>query len=180
MKCVGLQYLEAIRNLKDSGFEPTRTIYLTYVPDEEIGGHDGAEMFALSDAFKKMNVAFVLDEGLPSPGKKYRAFYAERSPMWTVIKATGAPGHGAKLYDNTAMENLLMSIESIRRFRASQFDMVKAGLKAEGEVISVNMVYLKAGTQTPTVSLYPIFPCALHTKAISKLASTHNSESLLP
>ncbi|CAO2814794.1 unnamed protein product [Amaranthus hypochondriacus] len=150
MKCVGLQYLEAIRNLKDSGFEPTRTIYLTYVPDEEIGGHDGAEMFALSDAFKKMNVAFVLDEGLPSPGKKYRAFYAERSPMWTVIKATGAPGHGAKLYDNTAMENLLKSIESIRRFRASQFDMVKAGLKTEGEVISVNMVYLKAGTQTPT------------------------------
>ena len=64
MKCVGLQYLEAIRKLKDSGFEPTRTIYVTFVPDEEIGGHDGAEMFALYDAFKKMNVAFFLEEGL--------------------------------------------------------------------------------------------------------------------
>lgn len=72
--------------------------------------------------------------------------------MWLVIKATGAPGHGAKLYDNTAMENLLKSIESVRRFRASQFDLVKAGLKAEGEVVSVNMVFLKAGTPTPTVS----------------------------
>lgn len=91
-------------------------------------------------------------KGLASPTETYRAFYAERRPIWLVIKATGAPGHGAKLYDNTAMENLLKSIESVRRFRAAQFDLVKAGLKAEGEVISVNMVFLKAGTPTPTVS----------------------------
>ncbi|KAK9690896.1 hypothetical protein RND81_09G161800 [Saponaria officinalis] len=150
MKCVGLQYLEAIRNLKDSGFEPTRTIYLSFVPDEEIGGRDGAEKLAQSDEFRKMNVAFVLDEGMPSVDENYRAYYAERAPMWLVIKALGAPGHGAKLYDNTAMENLLTSIESIRRYRASEFDMVKSGLKTGGEAVSVNLVYLKAGTQTPT------------------------------
>lgn len=50
------------------------------------------------------------------------------------------------------MGNLLKSLESIRRFRASQFDMIKAGLKAEGDAFSVNMVYLKAGTPSPTVS----------------------------
>ncbi|KNA12601.1 hypothetical protein SOVF_124420 [Spinacia oleracea] len=149
MKSVGMQYLEAIRKLKDSGFEPTRTIYLSYVPDEEIGGRDGAEKLVESDVFQKMNVAFVLDEGMPSADDKYRAYYADRSPMWLVIKATGAPGHGARLYDNTAMENLLKSIESIRRFRASEFDMLKAGLKTTGEVISVNLVFLKSGTQTP-------------------------------
>lgn len=156
MKCVGLQYLEAIRKLQSSGFRPLRTIYLSFVPDEEIGGHDGAEKFADSDIFKKMNVGIVLDEGLASPTENYRLFYGERSPLWLVIKATGAPGHGAKLYDNTAMENLLKSIESIRRFRAAQFDLVKAGLKAEGEVISVNMVFLKGGTPSPTVSLLSI------------------------
>lgn len=150
MKCVGLQYLEAIRRLKSSGFQPLRTVYLSFVPDEEIGGHDGAEKFADSDEFKKMNVGIVLDEGLASPNENYRAFYAERSPWWLVIRATGAPGHGAKLYDNTAMENILKSIESVRRFRASQFDLVKSGLKSEGEVISVNMVFLKAGTPSPT------------------------------
>ncbi|KAJ9550443.1 hypothetical protein OSB04_014488 [Centaurea solstitialis] len=152
MKCVGLQYLEAIRNLKnkDSGFQPIRTIYVSFVPDEEIGGHDGAELFAKSKVFHEMNVGIVLDEGLASPEDYYRLFYAERCPMWLVIKATGAPGHGAKLYDNTAMENLMKSIESVRRFRASQFDLVKAGLKAEGEVISVNMAFLKAGTPSPT------------------------------
>ena len=62
-KCIGLQYLEAIRELKNSGFEPTRTVYLSFVPDEEIGGNDGAEMLANSAVFEKMNVAFVLDEG---------------------------------------------------------------------------------------------------------------------
>ncbi|KAL7586343.1 hypothetical protein Lser_V15G39981 [Lactuca serriola] len=150
MKCVGLQYLEAIRKLKDSKFEPLRTIYVSFVPDEEIGGLDGAKRFANSKIFDEMNVGIVLDEGLASPEDKYRLFYAERRAMSLVIKAIGAPGHGAKMYDNTAMENLLKSIESVRRFRASQFDLVKAGVKAEGEVISVNMVFLKAGTPSPT------------------------------
>ncbi|KAI3969624.1 hypothetical protein MKX01_020185 [Papaver californicum] len=150
MKCVGLQYIEAIRRLKSSGFEPIRTVYLSFVPDEEIGGQAGAQTFAESEDFKKMNVGIVLDEGLASPNENYRMFYAERSPWWLVIKATGLPGHGAKLYDNSAMENLLKSMEIVRRFRASQFDLVKAGLKAEGEVISVNMAFLKAGTPTPT------------------------------
>lgn len=153
MKCVGLQYLEAIGKLQISGYRPIRTVYLSFVPDEEIGGHDGAEKLADSEVFKKMNVGIVLDEGLPSPTDNYRLFYAEKCPWWLVIKATGAPGHGAKLYDNTAMENLLKSIESVRRFRAAQFDLVKSGLKAEGEVISVNMVFLKAGTPSPTVSV---------------------------
>ncbi|XP_021753263.1 aminoacylase-1-like isoform X1 [Chenopodium quinoa] len=179
MKCVGLQYLEAIRKLKDSGFEPTRTIYLTFVPDEEIGGHDGVEKLAESDLFKKMNVAFVLDEGLASPGEKYRAFYAERSPMWTVIKATGAPGHGAKLYDNTAMENLLKSIEIIRRYRASQFDMVKAGLKAEGEVVSVNMAFLKAGTRTPTGFVMNLQPSEAEAGFDIRVPPTADQEALL-
>lgn len=152
MKCVGIQYLEAIRKLRDSGFQPLRDVYLSFVPDEEIGGHDGAEKFADSDVFKKMNVGIVLDEGLASPDAHYRVFYAERSPWWLAIKATGDPGHGAKLYDNSAMENLHKSIESIRRFRAAQFDLVKSGSGAEGEVISVNMVFLKAGTPSPTVS----------------------------
>lgn len=153
MKCVGMQYLEAIRKLKLSGFEPNRTIYLSYVPDEENGGLDGAKKLAESDVFEKMNVAFILDEGMPSPNEKYQVFYAERSLMWLVIKATGSPGHGAKLYDNTALENLLKSIEIIRSFREAQFDMVKTGLKPEGDVVSVNMVFLKAGRHTPNVSL---------------------------
>ncbi|WVZ92211.1 hypothetical protein U9M48_038294 [Paspalum notatum var. saurae] len=150
MKCVGMQYLEAIRRLRSAGFVPDRNIYITFVPDEEIGGHGGVEPFVSSKEFKDMNVGLVLDEGLASPGEEYRVFYAERSPWWLTIKAKGAPGHGAKLYDGSAMETLMKSVEAIRRFRTSQFDLVKSGEKAEGDVVSVNFAYLKAGTPTPT------------------------------
>ncbi|KAM7479523.1 hypothetical protein LguiA_027736 [Lonicera macranthoides] len=139
MKCVGLQYLEAIPKLKNSGFVPVRDVYLSFVPDEEIGGHDGAEKFVQSEVFDEMNAGIVLDKGLATPGEEYRC------PWWMVIKAVGAPGHGAKLYDNTAMENLMKSFDSVRRFRAAQFDLVKD----EGEVFSVNMAFWKAGTPSP-------------------------------
>ncbi|KAK2982471.1 hypothetical protein RJ640_026314 [Escallonia rubra] len=72
MKCVGLQYLEAIRKLKASGFQPIRTVYLSFVIAEEIGGHDGAEKFADSDTFTQMNVGIVLDERLASPNVLFR------------------------------------------------------------------------------------------------------------
>jgi len=63
MKCVGMQYLEAVRNLKGWDFQPKRTVYLVYAPDEEVGGHDGAEKFSLSKVFPELNVGVVLDEG---------------------------------------------------------------------------------------------------------------------
>ena len=63
MKCVGMQYLEAIRRLKSSGFHPLRSVYLSFVPDEEIGSRDGAEKFVDSDIFNSMNVGIALDEG---------------------------------------------------------------------------------------------------------------------
>lgn len=158
MKCVGMQYLEAIRNLKAEGFQPTRTIHLSFVPDEEIGGVDGAGNFVASEDFQKLNVGVNLDEGMASPGESYRVFNGERSPWWLKIKTTGAPGHGSKLYDNSAFENLLRSLESISKFRDEQFSLVKQGLKAEGEVTSINGAYLKAGTPTPTVICIPTIP----------------------
>jgi aminoacylase len=63
MKCVGMQYLEAIRKLKASGFQPLRSVYLSFVPDEEIGGHAGVEKFADTHVFNNLNVGIVLDEG---------------------------------------------------------------------------------------------------------------------
>ncbi|XP_023632546.1 aminoacylase-1 isoform X2 [Capsella rubella] len=145
-KCIGVQYLEAIKNLKSRGFSPLRTIHISYVPEEELGGFDGMMKFAASSEFKDLNLGFVMDEGQASPGDEFRVFYGERTPWHLVIRAEGIPGHGAKLYDNSAMENLMKSVELISKFRETQFDLVKAGKAANSEVISVNPVYLKAGT----------------------------------
>ncbi|KAL1337029.1 hypothetical protein HN51_031479 [Arachis hypogaea] len=147
-KCIAMQYLEAIRNLKARGFTPSRSVHVSLVPDEEIGGADGAAKFVESKEFAELKVGFALDEGQASPGDEYRVFYADRSPWGLKIKARGQPGHGAWMYDGSAMENLMKSVEVINRFRESQFDVVKTGKALNSEVVSVNPVYLKAGLQS--------------------------------
>lgn len=151
-KCIAIQYLEAIRNLKAKNFTPTHTVHISYVPDEEIGGNDGAAKFVGSKEFEELNVGFALDEGQASVTDEFRVFYADRSPWGLVIKAKGDPGHGSRMYDNSAVENLMKSMEAVRKFRESQFDKVKAGIAANSEVISVNPVYVKAGIPSPSVS----------------------------
>ncbi|XVF39373.1 hypothetical protein PTKIN_Ptkin01aG0029400 [Pterospermum kingtungense] len=148
-KCIAMQYLEAIRNLQAKGFTPLRTVHISYVPDEEIGGLDGCAKFVESKEFEDLNIGFVLDEGQASTNDEFRVFYADRSPWGLIIKASGAPGHGSTMYDNGAMENLMKSVEIITKFRESQFNVVKAGEAMNSEVVSVNPVYLKAGIPSP-------------------------------
>ena len=145
MKCVGLQYLEAIRRLKakvraafvqpatrasraafaSQGFAPLRTVLVTFVPDEEIGGNDGMGGFVASARFAELNVGLELDEGWATPGDVFPVFYAERCPWWFTIRAEGEPGHGSKLYDGGAMERLQAALARIFAFREQQFDKIK-------------------------------------------------------
>ncbi|KAJ8551207.1 hypothetical protein K7X08_000577 [Anisodus acutangulus] len=151
-KCIGMQYLEAIKAIQssDPNFVPLRNVHILYVPEEEVGGFNGMRKFVERKEFEELNVGFVMDEGQASTNDEFRVFYADRTPWHMVIKAVGMPGHGSKLVDNTAMENLMKSIEVITKFRESKFVIVKAGLAANSEVISVNPVFLKAGTPSPT------------------------------
>lgn len=81
MKCVGMQYYSTVRALKRDGFKPKRTVHLTYVPEEEIGGFGGMAEWVYLDDFKALNVGFSLDEGMASPTDEYPVFYAERA-IW--------------------------------------------------------------------------------------------------
>lgn len=146
-----MQYLEAIRELKLSiDYTPLRTLHISYVPEEEIGGFDGMMKFVESREFEELNIGFMLDEGQASVTDDFRVFYADRSPWHMVIKATGMPGHGSRMYDNSAMENLMKSVEVIMKFRENGLELVKAGLAANSEVISVNPVFVKAGMPSPS------------------------------
>ncbi|KAF8772700.1 hypothetical protein HU200_005668 [Digitaria exilis] len=149
-KCLPVQYLEAIRGLKAAGFAPTRTLHISLVPDEEIGGVDGFEKFAESEEFRALNIGFMLDEGQASPTDVFRVFYADRLVWRLIVKAAGAPGHGSRMFDGAAVDNLMDCVEAIASFREAQFGMVKAGKRGPGEVVSVNPVYMKAGIPSPT------------------------------
>ncbi|KAI4470851.1 aminoacylase-1 [Holotrichia oblita] len=107
MKNVGIQYLEAIKRLKGLSVKLKRTIHVTFVPDEEIGGEDGMGKFVESDYFKKLNIGVAFDESIV--------------------------GHASNLVDNTAAQKLQFVINKLLNFRESErhkFDSNKGGIQA--------------------------------------------------
>ncbi|SPP81199.1 aminoacylase-1-like [Drosophila guanche] len=152
MKSVGTQYLGAIRALKASGYQPKRTVYLTYVPDEEVGGDLGMRELVKSDYFKKMNVGFSLDEGISSEDETYSVFYAERTLWYLRLKFSGTAGHGSLLLPNTAGERFNYVLNKIMEFRKSQVQRLADDSSLDiGDVTAVNLTQLRGGVQSNVV-----------------------------
>lgn len=165
MKCVGMQYLGAIRALKNTGISLKRTIHTVFVPDEEIFGEEGMKAFVLSDGFRSLNVGFTLDEGIASPTDFYDVFYGERT-CWrkldnlirllnlmiyfldVVYEVIGQPGHGSLLLTNTAAEKLKILLDKIYDYRKSQEDILDANPQLFlGDVTTVNVTKISGGKQ---------------------------------
>lgn len=152
MKSVGMQYMAAIRALKRKGTtQLKRTVYLTYVPDEEKGGFYGMSPFVESDAFKEMNVGFVLDEGYPSPTNDLEVFYADK-PYWSVkVTAAGHAGHASILFNNTAGEKLNYVINKFLEFRRNEQRKLNELNYPYGNVTTINLTLLNGGIGTNVV-----------------------------
>ncbi|EDV95052.1 aminoacylase-1 [Drosophila grimshawi] len=151
MKCVGTQYLGAIRFLKASGFQPKRTVYLTFVPDEEAGIIPGLKLLVQSEYFTKMNVGFSFDEGIASENETFSVYYAERT-LWALrFKISGTAGHGSLLLENTAGEKFNYILNKMMEYRASQVKRLEDPTIDIGDVTTVNVTQLKGGVQSNVV-----------------------------
>ena len=94
MKIVCMQYIVAISRMVADGVTPARSVYLTFVPDEETGG-DGMAYFLASKYYKENlqgKIGCALDEGLANTEDAYTVFYGERSPWWVLVDANGPTG----------------------------------------------------------------------------------------
>ena len=143
MKCVAVQYLEALRELKRLGHLPARSIHVSLMPDEEVGGLDGAARFVQSEIFSKLNVGLALDEGLANPGNAFSVFYGERASNWVILRTRGPTGHGSRFIKNTAIERMteiLTRIYSHRKELACQCHQTSLG-----DVLSMNVTAMRAG-----------------------------------
>jgi aminoacylase len=165
MKSVCVQYLEAIGRLKASGLAPVRTLYLTYVPDEEIGGTEGMGLLLKHEKWQQMQpVGLALDEGLANPGEAYTLFYGERTPWWVLCKAKGPTGHGSRFIQNTAVSKLVDVANKGLEFRKEQEELLghdecgcKHGqAKKLGDVTTLNLTMLKAGVSTDGGETYAL------------------------
>ncbi|XP_055906622.1 aminoacylase-1-like [Eupeodes corollae] len=153
MKSIGMQYLAAIRALKNAGVAALkRTIHVTFVPDEESGGKLGMDKFVQTNDFKKLNIGFTLDEGRASPDEAFIVNYSERS-MWRLhLKISGPTGHGSLLHSNTAGEKLNYLLEKLMNLRQQQVDRLKNDKNlTTGEVLTINLTKVNGGVQTNIV-----------------------------
>ncbi|KAB7493848.1 Aminoacylase-1 [Armadillidium nasatum] len=124
MKCVAVQYIEALKEFKKEGIQFLRTFHLSFVPDEEIGGKDGMAKFLETKTFKNLNVGFGLDEELN-------------------VKCPGPPGHGSQFIENTAGQKIRKVINSFMSFRDSEEKRLKSDPNLDlGDVTTVNLTIL--------------------------------------
>lgn len=152
MKCVGIQYLEAVRRLKLQGVTLRRTLHISFVPDEEIGGVEGMRKFVHTNEFRDLNVAFALDEGMASPNEEFALFYAERCIWHMHIHCPGNPGHGSLLLDNTAGEKVNYILNKFFEFRRREKQkLAENPTWTIGDVTTVNLTQMKGGVQSNVV-----------------------------
>ncbi|XP_012270733.1 aminoacylase-1 [Orussus abietinus] len=147
MKCVGIQYLEAIRRFKLEKKRFKRTIHVSFVPEEEVGGTPGMKEFVHTKDFKSLNVGFSLDEGAASPTENFYLFYGERSIWHVWITCPGTPGHGSIMFDNTAGEKIKHIIDRFMNFRAKEKAKLEDPKVKLGDVTSINLTQLRGGVQ---------------------------------
>lgn len=158
MKCVGIQYLEAIRRLKKENVTFKRTIHISFVPDEEIGGVEGMREFVKTNDFKDLNVGFALDEGMASPSEEFALFYGERCIWHLHIHCPGQPGHGSLLLDNTAGEKVQYLLNKFFEFRQKEKKKLQDNPSLTiGDVTTVNLTQLQGGVQSNVVPPELIF-----------------------
>lgn len=185
--------MEAIRKLHKSKpeYQPCRSIYLSFVPDEEVGG-SGMAAFLSSQLYKNLpGIALALDEGLASMDDTYSVFYGERLPWWIEVTATGNTGHGSRFIENTAVEQIVEIANRALAFREGQraalhgsadeakhancahavaakkrrLAKASAGPMSMGDVTSLNVTTLQAGVRAGDSFVYncvpPVASCSL-------------------
>lgn len=154
MKSVGMQYLAAIRALKQNGTERLkRTIYIVYVPDEERGGVFGMAGFVKSEPFKSMNVAFVLDEGGVAINDEgvLPVYYAERTIWQMEFIFEGHSGHGSILFENTPGEKLNYVVQKFTEFRKEEARKLNELKYPYGNVTTINLTKIQGGKENNVI-----------------------------
>ncbi|XP_038214591.1 uncharacterized protein LOC119834323 [Zerene cesonia] len=147
-KSLAIQHYEAIRRLKLNNITLDRTIHISILPDEEIGGNRGIKEFVKTDFFKRLNVGFALDEGLTSPDNLFFSTYQDRRPWQINMTIYGQGGHGSQVKQNNVIEKLQGLLNSVMTFRSEQQRITNSTPFDWGASTSINVNIIKTGIAT--------------------------------
>ncbi len=119
MKGIGTSYLYAFLELHRLKVPLTRDVLLLFVPDEEIGGENGAK-WMLEHHYGELDPEYVIDEGgfgsrdMFTPGKLvFGISVAEKRIMWLRLRAEGVAGHGSQPHDRNPNEHLMAALSRL-------------------------------------------------------------------
>lgn len=146
MKGIGATHYFALKELKQQGFIPRRTIYLFAVPDEEIGGFKGTKEFVETLQFKQLNIGFIVDEGHASGNDQILDIkVSERKPIQVLITSKGELAHGSHLECHNAIHELVQFLNQIFLIHREQQKQI--GVKQPGQLLSCNITSLTSGVK---------------------------------
>ena len=147
MKSVAIQHIEAIFRLKvEQQKRLKRTIHLSFIADEELGGVDGMAKYIISREFKDLNIGLAIDEGLASPDEIIPLFYGERSVLMVKFKCMGNTGHGSQFVEKTAAEKVQKIINNLLGLREEQRAIYESDPAINlGDVTTVNLTMMEGG-----------------------------------
>ena len=150
MKCVGVQHLELLRRIKRGGVQLQRTVYISFVPDEEPLGSRGMKLFCESEEFRALGVGVVLDEGLAREDVAMNAYYGERHLFWATITFKGNPGHGSMFIADTAVGKMTKFLNTALKYREEQQRKHSGGV-CISDVNTINIGMIHGGIQANVV-----------------------------
>ncbi len=114
MKGLGVAMLTALRLLAERGEQPRHDLVFLAVPDEEVGGVDGAAWLAQHRP-DLLDVEAVWDEGgigltdvLPAPALFISV--TEKRVLWLKLIAEGPSGHGSRPFPGAAPRRLTSAL----------------------------------------------------------------------
>lgn len=118
-----LAILEAVERLLREGFQPQRTVYLAFGHDEETGGNNGAAKIAATLAARKVQLEYVLDEGLNITDGIITQIarpvgligVAEKGYLNLELSVTAPGGHASAPPSQTAIGILSGAIDRLER-----------------------------------------------------------------
>jgi len=195
-KTTVLSILEAVESLLGAGYQPPRTVYLTFGHDEEVGGRYGARAIVERLVAQGVKPALVLDEGGfmaagLMPGLERRAAIvgiAEKGYLSLRLRAQAAGGHSSMPTGRTAIGALS---RGIARLEANPFPskldgptrgMVEAMAPyvAFGRRVLLANLWLTAPLVGRSLATNPLGAALQHTTIAPTMLSAGIKDNVLP
>ncbi|KAG7306051.1 hypothetical protein JYU34_008627 [Plutella xylostella] len=154
MKSVSIQYFLAMKELKQNNVTLLRDVYMTLMPDEEVGSVSGLRLFKESREFAALNVGCVMDEGAAAPLPVYGMFYQDKAIWQIEVTCYGEAGHSATFpaSNTTATGKCRYVIDKFLNYRDQQHAISEtATLLKSGLFTAINLNKIRAGTANNVV-----------------------------